>query len=77
MKSWPEYFQPLVEGIKGFELRRDDRGFQVGDRLIVREYVIDNDTYTGRDVALDVTYIAQGLPWLCPGHVCMSVRPAR
>lgn len=39
LKTWPEYFQPSVSGIKTFELRDDDRNFQTGDTLILKEYV--------------------------------------
>ena len=40
LKCWPEFFQPTLNGLKRFELRRDDRpeGFQVGDELLQREW---------------------------------------
>ena len=40
LKTWPEFFQPTLNGIKRFELRRDDRpdGFQVGDELLLKEW---------------------------------------
>jgi len=30
LKPWPEFFEPVLTGEKRFELRRDDRCFQVG-----------------------------------------------
>ena len=41
LKCWPEFFQPTLNGIKRFELRRDDRegGFQVGDELLLQEWI--------------------------------------
>ena len=40
MKCWPEFFQPTLNALKRFELRRDDRpeGFQVGDELLLKEF---------------------------------------
>lgn len=31
IKTLPEFFQLQVEGLKPFEVRRNDRGYQVGD----------------------------------------------
>lgn len=43
LKTWPEPFQALVDGRKTFELRKNDRGFMVGDQLQLREW--DPATY--------------------------------
>ncbi|MFA4904742.1 MAG: DUF3850 domain-containing protein [Desulfobaccales bacterium] len=64
LKCWPEFFQPTLNAHKCFELRRDDRleGFQVGDELLLREWVPGNGAhqnpgYTGREVLVRVDYI--------------------
>lgn len=31
LKTWPVYFDAVRDGLKTFEVRRDDRGFQRGD----------------------------------------------
>ena len=42
LKIWPEYFLPVIEGRKTFEVRReDDRTFAVGDTLVLREWKPD------------------------------------
>jgi hypothetical protein len=33
LKTWPAYFDAVKRGEKTFEVRRDDRGFQKGDKL--------------------------------------------
>jgi ribosomal protein L37E len=38
LKTWPEYFEAQRAGRKTFELRRNDRNFQVGDLLVLREW---------------------------------------
>jgi hypothetical protein len=38
LKCWPQYFFPMVMGEKRCEVRLDDRGFDMGDDLILREF---------------------------------------
>lgn len=38
LKTAPPYFEAVLTGDKTFEVRRDDRGFQRGDTLRLREY---------------------------------------
>jgi len=38
LKSWPQCFQEVVDGKKSFEVREDDRGFAVGDIVVLCEY---------------------------------------
>lgn len=38
LKTWPQYFTAVASGKKTFEVRRDDRGFQAGDVLVLRCY---------------------------------------
>ena len=61
LKSWPEYFQPLFDGIKTFEIRKNDRRFGVGDVLRIREWDDMKGVYTGREVKRKVTYILAGI----------------
>ena len=39
LKSWEEFFQDVVDDIKTFEIRKNDRKFKVGDLLVLREFV--------------------------------------
>jgi hypothetical protein len=38
LKTWPEHFKYIKTGIKTFEIRENDRGFEVGDILNLREF---------------------------------------
>jgi hypothetical protein len=60
LKVWPEYFEALAAGKKTFEIRKDDRGYQRGDILILREYLPGPDEYTGFAVKREVSYILSG-----------------
>lgn len=60
LKVWPEYFEALWENLKPFEVRKNDRDYQVGDLLRLREYSPGPDEYTGRQVERLVTYVMNG-----------------
>lgn len=38
LKTWPAPFQGVWEGLKSFELRKDDRGYALGDHLRLLEW---------------------------------------
>ena len=82
LKCWPGPFQDMNEGRKRHEIRVDDRGFQVGDVLHLREWVPHSSlypgSYTGADLRRRVTYISRGPEWGLPsGLVVMSVEAVR
>lgn len=56
LKTWPTFFEAVCDGSKTFELRNDDRDFQVGDVLLLREFNLNNHRYTGRKLCRLVTY---------------------
>lgn len=61
LKSWPEHFDPLFRGAKTSELRRNDRGFKVGDSITFREWSpqgwLSEGGYSGRKCTRLVTHI--------------------
>jgi hypothetical protein len=66
LKSWPEFFAPVASQEKTFELRRNDRDYQVGDVLVLREWkpdVLHEDEgeYTGRSCRRRISYVLEGL----------------
>lgn len=54
LKITPKYFVSVVEGEKTFEIRKDDRGYKVGDLLHLKEF--DRESFTGKSVLVEVTY---------------------
>lgn len=75
LKTWPEPFEALWWRRKTHEVRQDDRGFEVGDVLRLREWEPNDESYSGRMVRVEVTYISRGPDWGIPaGMVVMSIR---
>lgn len=44
LKIEPPYFQAVIDGRKTFEIRKNDRGYNAGDTVLLREY---DDTSKG------------------------------
>lgn len=57
LKTWPPYFNDVVDGRKTFEFRIDDRQYSVGDVLCLQEYAPGTDEYTGREIDKRVSYV--------------------
>ena len=61
LKILKRYFEPQLDGIKGFEIRKNDRDFRTGDTILLRE--IDSKGLcldykeTGRTLLLGINYI--------------------
>lgn len=60
LKTWPFFFAAVVSGEKPFEVRRDDREFQVGESLRLEEWDPKDQQYTGRFVERRITYKISG-----------------
>lgn len=74
LKILPEFFNAVTAGIKNFELRFNDRGFEVGDTVILMEW--KNGKYTGRRYFIEISYILEDA-WvgLQPGFCIFSWVP--
>jgi hypothetical protein len=57
LKSLTEHFLPVLEGLKTFEIRRNDRDFQVGDSVTLHEYDPATNTYSGASLSGLIGYI--------------------
>ena len=78
LKTCPVLFQDMLDGVKTFEYRKNDRQFKVGDRLHLREWCPEAEKYSGRTLAVDVIYMVQGGQFGIPvGYCIMGVRRAR
>lgn len=55
LKILPKYFRQVKQGIKKFELRKNDRDYKVGDYVKLREY--NGENYSGEFLWIKITYI--------------------
>jgi uncharacterized protein DUF3850 len=78
LKTHPIPFLAQFQDAKQFEYRRDDRDFDVGDVLILREWDPETSTYTGAVLFRGVTYKLKGGHFGVPGGYCvLGTRPIR
>lgn len=76
LKIWPEYYAAVSEKRKTFEFRFNDRGFRVGDWLLLNEFDNIKGRLTNRLVVAEVTYMLEGngIIGIPDGHVVMAIR---
>jgi len=84
LKTDPEPFEDVLKGRKTFEIRYDDRGYEVGNVLHLRETRFTGDEmrrdpdrypleYTGRDCWVGIIHILRGGYGLMGGWIIASI----
>lgn len=82
LKTDPEVFDAVAAGLKLCEIRKDDRGYQLGDGLYLMRTLHTGEAmaagaplqYTGQECAVRVTHILRGPVYgLADGWILMSV----
>jgi Domain of unknown function (DUF3850) len=70
-----------MAGDRRHELRRNDRGYGVGDRLLLREFDEERGSYSGRQCTAQITSItsddepcAVSAEGLTPGFCILSIQ---
>lgn len=73
LKIHPTYFESILFGKKKFEIRQcEDRNFNVGDSLLLKEYCLV-EGYSGKEILVDVTYMIPSLIELFGMHEDLCV----
>lgn len=81
VKCHPEYFELAMSGDKNFEVRWNDRDYQIRDHLVVHEWEPERgstrvaDGYTGRDMKGTIGCVLgpADLPGIKEGYVVLGV----
>lgn len=65
LKTWPTFFEQVLCGDKTFEFRNNDRAYQKGDHIKLREFEFHRNSaehykYTGRELLVEITFVLGG-----------------
>ncbi|MGZ8362454.1 MAG: DUF3850 domain-containing protein [Caulobacteraceae bacterium] len=75
LKTWTDPFALVRRGAKPFELRWNDRDYQVGDTLVLQEFHPVQHRYTGEQEVREITcLITDEMFGVKPGYVAIGMR---
>lgn len=74
IKIWPRFFDQVDNGVKPFEVRRNDRDYKGGDVLILQEWDPGTGEYTGRSFRGEVLKVWNLDDIGIPGFVAFTLR---
>ena len=66
------YYEDVVSGKKSFELRKNDRGYKQGDKLIMLEF--KDGKHTGRIANADIVYMLEDYTGLAEGYCILGIQ---
>lgn len=72
LKTCDPYFEMVWDRVKTFELRKNDRNFQVGERYCLAHFDAEADEFLGRWVDVRITCIV-ATEHLVPGYVALGI----
>lgn len=72
LKTINPYFSRAWEQEKTFEVRKNDRDFQKGDTVLLKEYDAELDIYSGRELLCTILYVLIDYPVIEGGYVVFS-----
>jgi len=71
LKTWPAPFAAVVRGEKTYEVRCSDRGYKVGDLLVLLEWDPETEAYSGQTVLAVVNHMTASGEWGLPDDLCV------
>lgn len=73
LKTEPAYFEASAAGIKGFEVRKNDRPYETGDYVALNEW--NGEDYTGKCTLHKIVYILHDPEYCKEGYVVLGLEP--
>ena len=73
LKTLTHFYQDVESGKKNFEVRFNDRNFQIYDILHLQEFIPPNK-YTGREITKEVSYILSDVDYCKEGYLIMGLK---
>lgn len=74
IKTVNPYFTLARDGVKGFELRKNDRNFEINDWIISREYSPELDKYSDRVLIGKIIYALQNFVGLEKDYCILQIQ---
>jgi len=77
LKTHPEYFKSIEAWQKKCELRKMDRPFKEGDKILLQEWDPETETYTGNEIEFRISHILKDAEkfGLKKGYCIISLDP--
>ncbi len=75
VKTETVYFEATAEGIKNFEVRKNDRPCNPGDFIALNEW--KDGKYTGRCTMHKITFVLFDKEYCKEGYVVLGITPCR
>lgn len=73
LKTATAYFEASAAGVKSFEVRKNDRSYNIGDYVAQNEW--DGEQYTGRCTLHRIIYILSDPEFCKEGYVILQLEP--
>ena len=70
-----QHFEDIINNLKGFEVRKNDRDYKVNDFIGLNELTPDNKSYTERWTLVKISYIFSNTDFLKDGYVILGLTP--
>ena len=69
-----QYLRKIYTGEKTFEVRFNDRNYQVGDYLYLRQWIPETNSYGMLDAICAITYVLDDPQYCKEGYVILGIR---
>lgn len=67
-------FEAIKKGRKNFEFRKNDRDFNEGDTVVLKEFLPNLAQYSGDEITAKVGYVLKGPAFFVPeGYCCFAL----
>lgn len=72
LKCVDPFYEDVAEGTKTFELRMNDREYNDGDQLLLKQYSQTTNSYSGFECKVDVIKVYKNMEQFgLPAHMCI------
>jgi len=71
LKCHIPFYGLIEDGLKTFDVRKNDRGFKAGDYILFEEFNPQNDRRTGNEIEVFIPYVFYGGAFGLPPELCV------